>query len=278
MRVWRFLPFRQCNAFENIAVDEAVFRENHRREALPTLRFYGWQSPAVSMGYFQNTFREVDVKSCRRHGIDIVRRPTGGKAVLHDRDLTYAVVARGNDPLFPDDILGTYRVISGCIAEGLSRIGIKAEIADEERSFQDNCLKTSCFSSPSRYELLVEGRKICGSAQVRSHGVFLQHGSILVDFDPFKTCAVMLPHHHEEEKYIEQLWRSVTSIDNHVSQPVDLTMLCDVLRKGFEKALGIRLVEQDLSPEEEELGAWLLRNKYLTDTWNMDGKAMVNES
>ena len=261
-----------------MAIDEAVFRKSQCREALPTLRFYGWQSPAVSMGYFQNTFREVDVESCRFYGIDIVRRPTGGKAVLHDRDLSYAVVARGNDPLFPDDILGTYRVISGCIAEGLSRIGIKAEIADEERSFQDNRLKTSCFSSPSRYELLVEGRKICGSAQVRSRGVFLQHGSLLVDFDPFKTCAVMLPHHHEEERQIEQLRRSVTSIDNHVSQPVDLTMLCDVLRKGFEKVLGIQFVEQDLSPEEEEIGAWLLRNKYLTDTWNIDGKAMVNES
>lgn len=261
-----------------MAVDEAVFRENHRREALPTLRFYGWQSPAVSIGYFQNTFREIDVKSCRRHGIDIVRRPTGGKAVLHDRDLTYAVVARGNDHLFPDDVLGTYRVISGCIAEGLSKIGIEAEIADEERSFQGNRLKTSCFSSPSQYELLVEGRKICGSAQVRSRGVFLQHGSLLVDFDPFKTCAVMLPHHHEEERQIEQLRRSVTSIDNHISQPVDTAMLCDVLRKGFEKVLGIRLVEQGLSPEEEELGARFLRNKYLTDTWNMEGKVMVNES
>ena len=278
MKVWRLLPFRRFNAFENMAIDEAVFRKSQYREALPTLRFYGWQSPAVSIGYFQNTFREVDVESCRFYGIDIVRRPTGGKAVLHDRDLTYAVVARGNDPLFPNDILGTYRVISGCIAEGLSRIGIKAEIADEERSFQGNWLKASCFSSPSRYELLVEGRKICGSAQVRSRDVFLQHGSLLVDFDPFKTCAVMLPHHHEEEKYIEQLWRSVTSIDNHVSQPVDTAMLCDVLRKGFEKVLGIQFVEQDLSPPEEELGARLLRSKYLIDTWNMDGKAMVNES
>ncbi|MDI6775885.1 MAG: lipoate--protein ligase family protein [Syntrophales bacterium] len=278
MKAWRLLPFRQFSAFENMAIDEAIFRENRRREILPTLRFYGWLSPTVSIGYFQDICKEVDVKSCRRYGIDIVRRPTGGKAVFHESELTYAVVARGNYPFFSPDILGTYRVISGCIAEGLSRLGIKAEIADEGRTFQEGLLKTFCFSSPSRYELLVEGRKICGSAQVRSHGVFLQHGSILINFDPFKTCAVMLPHHHEGKKQIEQLRRSVTSIHDHVSPPIDLTMLCEVLREGFEKVMGIQFIEQDLTPPEKEIRTRLLRNKYLTNRWNMEGKVMMNES
>ena len=278
MKAWRLLPFRKFNAFENMAIDEAIFRENLRREIPPTLRFYGWLSPTVSIGYFQDIFKEVDVRSCRRYGIDTVRRPTGGKAVLHERELTYAVVVRGNYPFFPPDILGTYRVIGSCIAEGLSRLGIKAEIADEGRHFQEGLLKTFCFSSPSRYELLVEGRKICGSAQVRSHGVFLQHGSILIDFDPFKACAVTLPHPHEGEKQIEQLQRAVTSIHDHVSPPMDIATLCNVLREGFEKVLGIQFVEQDLTPPEKEIRARLLRNKYSTDRWNMEGKVMRNES
>ena len=276
MKVWRLLSFRHFNAFENMAIDEAIFRENQRREVPPTLRFYGWQLPTVSIGHFQDARKEVAVESCRRCGIDIVRRPTGGKAVFHDKDLTYAVFARENCPFFSPDILGTYRVISSCIAKGLSMLGIKAEIAHEGRSSQENRLKTFCFSSPSRYELLVEGRKICGSAQVRSRGAFLQHGSLLINFDPFKTCAVMLPHYQKWQ--IERMGRSVTSIHDHVISPIDIAMLCEVLREGFKKVLDVRFVEQDLTPEEEELKTRLLRNKYLTDGWNMEGKVRVNES
>jgi lipoate-protein ligase A len=268
---WRLLPFRQLDAFENMAIDEAIFRVNQRREIPPTLRFYGWASSTVSLGYFQDIKKEVDVEACRRHHIHVVRRPTGGKAVLHEGDLTYAIVAREGNSLFPADILGTYRVISRCIACGLAFLGIEAEMAGKSRMLDGDSLKASCFSSPSRYELLVKNRKICGSAQVRSRGVFLQHGSILMDFNPFKTCDVMLPHSDDCEGQVEQLKQSVTSILEHADQPVDIRMVCRMLMAGFEKTLGVELMQGILSAEEEEIKDNLLKRKYMNVRWNMEG-------
>ena len=268
---WRFIPFSRLDAFENMAIDEAVFRINQCRDVPPTLRLYGWSSPTVSLGYFQNIEKEVDVGTCRRHGVTIVRRPTGGKAVLHDGDLTYAVVATEKNPLFPVDLLGTYRVISQCLAHGLAKIGVKAEMAGDSRISQNDSLASSCFSSPSMYELLVKNRKICGSAQVRSRGVFLQHGSILMDFNPFKTCEVMLPHSDDYEGQVERLKHSVTSINEHIHPPVNVNALCDILKAAFENTLNIQLAPGTLSVEEEELKAHLMKNKYMNHQWNMGG-------
>ncbi len=261
-----------------MAIDEAIFRESGRIDALPTLRFYGWSPPSVSLGYFQQTWKEVNVEACRRYDVDIVRRPTGGKAVLHDNDLTYAVIATERNPLFPPDILGTYKVISSCIARGLSELGMEAEMEGEERSNADDDLKAACFSSPSRYELLVRKKKICGSAQLRSKGVFLQHGSVLIDFDPVKTCAVLLPQHGDLTRRVKNLNRSVTSVHEQVGASVSVEEICRVIRTGFEKKLDVKLVEGWLTPEEESLKLRLMNDKYMNDKWNMEGNAQSNGS
>ncbi len=270
--IWRFIPFERLTAFENMAIDEAIFRENQRTYALPTLRFYSWSPPSVSLGYFQPTLEEVNVEACRRYSVDIVRRPTGGKAVLHENDLTYAVIASECNSLFPPDILGTYKVISSCIAGGLSELGIDAEMEGEKRANQDDSLKAACFSSPSRYELLVKKKKICGSAQLRSKGVFLQHGSILVDFDPLKTCTLLLPQ-GSMTRQAEKLHGSVTSIHEQVGASVSVEEICHVIKISFEKKLAIKLVEGCLTPEEESLKLRLMNDKYMNDKWNMEGKA-----
>ena len=269
---WRFISFKRFNAFENMAIDEAIFREYQRTDTPPTLRFYSWSPPSVSLGYFQATWKEVNVEACRRYSVDIVRRPTGGKAVLHENDLTYAVIASERNPLFPPDILGTYKVISGCIARGLSELGIESEMEDDGRSHQDDSLKAACFSSPSRYELLVKKRKICGSAQLRSKGVFLQHGSILVDFDPLKTCALLLPYQEDQTRQAKKLRGSVTSIHEQVGAPVSMENICHVIKKSFEKKLDIEFVEGCLTAHEESLKSRLMNDKYMNDRWNMEGK------
>jgi lipoate-protein ligase A len=254
-----------------MAIDEAMFRVAQGRKMPPTLRLYGWERPAVSLGYFQDIKKEVDIEACRHRQIPIVRRPTGGKAVLHEGDMTYAVVAGERNSLFPTDILGTYRIISGCIAQGLASLGIEADMAADSRVLEGDSLKASCFSSPSRYELLVRNRKICGSAQVRSRGVFLQHGSILMDFDPFKTCEVLLPHSKDGEGQAALLKQSVTSILEQAGSSVDIQAVCRMVTAGFEKTLGIELAEGVLSPEERALKARLLTCKYMNAGWNMEG-------
>jgi len=269
--VWRLLPFRKADAVENMAVDEAVFRTNIRNKALPTLRFYGWQTPALSIGYFQDFAKEVDIGACRSLGIDTIRRPTGGKAVLHDQELTYTVIAGMDTPLFPPDILGTFRIVSSCVAKGLMELGIRAEMRAEGRSDEGGDLHSYCFSCPSRYELLVDGRKICGAAQMRSQGVFLQHGALLTAFDPARTCRVVLPHGDGEEQ-VERLRSAVTSVGEQAGHPIDEETLCRALRKGFEQVLRIRLVEGILTPEEEELKDELMKKKYGNESWTKEGR------
>ena len=276
--IWRFIPYKRSNAFENMATDEALFRENQRKDAKPILRLYSWSPPSISLGYFQETTKEIDVEECRRYRIDIVRRPTGGKAVLHEHDLTYAVIAKDNNPLFPPDILGTYRVISGCIADALSELGINTEMSIYGRTKEENSLKAACFSTPSNYELLVNNRKICGSAQVRSRGIFLQHGSILLDFDPVKNCSLLLPPHGSRERQIEKLRKSVTSIHEHIGSEFSVAKICHILQRSFEKRLGIELVEDGLNAEEEMLMKQLMKDKYSSDNWNIEGKGMLHGS
>lgn len=270
--IWRFISFKRLNAFENMAIDEAIFREKQRTDTPPTLRFYSWSPPSVSLGYFQVARQEVNVEACKKDSVDIVRRPTGGKAVLHESDLTYAVIAGEHNPLFPADILGTYKVISSCIAGGLSELGIEAEMEGKGRSYQGDSLKAACFSSPSRYELLARKRKICGSAQLRSKGIFLQHGSILIDFDPVKTCALLLPQESDRTWLVKKLRGSVTSIHEQIGASVSVEEICQVMKRSFEKKLDIELVEGCLSSEEESLKLRLMNSKYMNDKWNMEGK------
>jgi len=271
VKEWRILPFEKAAAAENMAVDEAVFRKNIRGTSPPTLRFYGWRVPTLSIGCFQDYRKEVDDEACRRFGVQVVRRPTGGKAVLHEQELTYAVIA-GSDPgLFPPDILKTYRVIGRCLSEGLAQIGIRAEMKEEGRRSPEGTLRSACFSFPSRYELLVGGRKICGSAQMRSRGFFLQHGSLLTAFDPRRTCGVMRPR-RALEKEADLLRNAVTSVGEQAGPAVGEECLRRALREGFERTLGIRLREGTLTPEEEALRDELIAKKYGCEEWNREGR------
>lgn len=270
MTRWRLLPFTCLSAPENMAIDEAIFRECRRESSAPVLRFYGWQMPAVSIGRFQDIHAEIDLEACRRLSVPVVRRPTGGKAVFHDGDLTYALAANSRRHGFPPDILGTYRRIGGCLRRGLAELGIQADMAEEGRPREDLISTASCFALPSRYELLVGGRKICGSAQVRSRESFLQQGSLLTGFDARRTCSLMFPVRSRGDQ-IAWLRESVTSLGDHLDPVPDIGALCRAMQKGFETELGIRLEEDRLTRDEEDLKARLLERKYGNAEWTLNG-------
>jgi len=249
-----------------MATDEAIFRVNRQGKMPPTLRFYGWKKPAVSLGYFQNAEEEINCEYCRDRDIDIVRRPTGGKAVLHGDDLTYSLVAREDNPLFSSDVVETYRIISGCIIRGLEKSGVEAKMVEEGRT-GDGPSEAFCFAAAYKNELLADGRKICGSAQVRARGVFLQHGSLLMDFDPSAVCAAIIT--KDTAIAVEKLKASVSSIRKSIGDNIGMDTLCRNIAAGFEEVLNIHLIEGRLSPEEETLRNSLLESKYLIDRWNM---------
>ena len=262
MAVWRLVPFHRYTPRENMAIDEAIFREVQRSGGPPTIRLYGWLSPAVSVGYFQQIDREIDLEACRKSGVSVVRRPTGGKAVYHDDDLTYAVIAGENTSLFPPIILETYRVISQCLVQGLRDLGLEAILAAEGREPGKGSLDASCFSEPSLHELLVKGRKVCGSAQMRSRGVFLQQGSLLMSFDPEKTCDVMLPHREPRARQVQALQKKVTSLYEHLPRSVTRGDVCKSLIGAFQAGWDISFAEGSLTLEEEALKVHLLATKY----------------
>lgn len=265
---WRLLDFQYHNIFENMAIDEAIFQETIKNKKAPTIRFYNSRPVAISIGYFQDAKKEVNIEKCHSAGIDIARRITGGKAVFHFNEITYSVVAGDHEKSFPPDILGTYKVISRCIARGLTYLGIKADLLESGRVLPEQKSETYCFSVPSKNELLVKGRKICGSAQVRKRGGFLQHGSLLLAFDPVKTADFLLPLRSTEQ--IERLRKTVTSVNDEIVSPVDVQKVCFQLKKGFVDELGMNLTEEALTSTEEKLKNELME-KYTNTHWTMQG-------
>lgn len=177
---WRLILEEAAPGAHNMAVDEAL-TETVRASGVPVLRLYGWSPPCLSFGRNQPARGHFDADSLGRVGIEIVRRPTGGRAVLHDRELTYAVVA-------PDRLLGTprnaYRAINEVLVRALERIGASAEIHTAPDSPGPALDTEPCFADPADGELVAEGRKVVGSAQVRLGGVILQHGSIPLSPSP----------------------------------------------------------------------------------------------
>jgi len=268
---WRILPFQTYSAFENMALDEAILLSADSGKSPPTLRFYGWSPPAVSLGYFQDFNREVNLNNCRSLGVDIVRRPTGGKAVLHENEITYSVISAKDNPLFPDNILGTYKVISSCLIEALVSMGINASVVDSGyRQNGTNVLKSLCFSEPSRFELLVAGRKICGSAQVRTKKAFLQHGSLLLSFEPERAVQLLCP--EPAPGLSDKLGRSVTSVNEYTDNFSSRSEAVRILKDSFRKILNIKFSEGTLTPGEQAEKIRLIQEKYSTEDWNIRGK------
>jgi len=261
------------SAGENMAMDEAIFLQSQGKSSPPTIRFYTWLVPAVSIGYFQQVNRDIDLATCRRMSVDVVRRPTGGKAVFHQHDLTYSVVGFEQRNGFPADILGTYQMISRCLIRSLRVLGMEAEMSGEGRTMPAILSGSLCFSAPSRYELLVRERKICGSAQVRSRGSFLQHGSLLLGFDPVKTSEILVSHQNGRDRQTHHLRESVTSLNDEGIALPDMGTLCRILKEGFEKTLDIQLYEGVLTEEEAILKERLLKHKYMNENWNIEGRA-----
>ncbi|HCW50627.1 MAG TPA: hypothetical protein DGR79_00940, partial [Clostridiales bacterium] len=193
-REWRLIVEDEPRcAAENMAVDEAVARSVAAGNAPPTLRFYRWRPPAVSLGYFQDAAEAVDLEACRAEGVSVVRRLTGGRAVLHDREVTYSVVVPS--ALLPDSVVESYRLLAEGLVTGLRALGYRAYLAPErpERAGDPGpgVPGAACFEVPSSYEILVGGRKVVGSAQVRRAGVILQHGSIMLELDAARLARVL---------------------------------------------------------------------------------------
>jgi len=180
MSDWRIVFDPAANGAWNMAVDEVLLDGVAAGSAPPTLRFYAWSPACLSLGYFQ-PFSVVNLEGCRGLGVDVVRRPTGGRAILHDRELTYSVALPASVLGRDAGILPSYRRLSLALQTGLRRLGIDVSLAPESEAPNRALHGPACFDRPSAHEILLHGRKLVGSAQVRRAGALLQHGSIVIE-------------------------------------------------------------------------------------------------
>ncbi|MEW8978689.1 MAG: lipoate--protein ligase family protein [Symbiobacterium sp.] len=268
---WRLLDTGHRPGPENMAIDEAIARAHGRGEVPPTLRFYGWSPPAVSIGYFQSMTKEVDLEAVRAGGYGYVRRPTGGRLIFHHMEITYSVVIR--EDLLPGGVIETYREISQGLLAGLRELGVAAELAGGEqdpRRADPGGFHTACFDSSSAYELQVGGRKVAGSAQTRRDGVILQHGSILLDVDVELLFRLMrLPEGAPAERLMERFRSKSTTLRAALGRQVGYAEVRDALTVGFARALGLTLTPGSLTPAEEKDAQELVETKYGCDNWNL---------
>jgi len=208
------------------------------------LRLYSWTPPAISLGRFQDLARAVDVERAAAAGIDVVRRPTGGRAVLHDGDLTYALVARHDDPVFGGTRFASQRAIGKALALGLGMLGVRADLAPGDPAPAEIARGAAarvpravppCFSTAAREELRAGGRKLLGSARVEARGAFLQHGSLPLARGP-SAIARFLPGDDAARAAAEaRLGAHALSLSEAAGRAITLESACDAVRRGFDE-------------------------------------------
>ncbi|MGV8085647.1 MAG: lipoate--protein ligase family protein [Candidatus Bilamarchaeum sp.] len=243
---WRFIDYTENDGFTNMAIDEAV-SESVSNGTLPTVRFYGWKPSCVSIGYFQSLEKEVDLKTTKNLGVDIVRRRTGGGAVYHDNlgEITYSVIAK--ESLFPKDIIQSYYAICGWVIDSLSILGISAQFKPIN-------------------DIIVNNKKISGNAQTRRNGVLLQHGTVLFSVDVEKMFSVL---NVSDEKIRDKMISSVKERVTSCSVLLPGTSKDDLYRAlvgGFSKDKDV--VFDSLTESEILRSKELVSSKYRSNEWN----------
>ncbi len=262
---WRLIRSSPANGVRNMATDLALVR----LAEVPVLRLYSWSPPALSLGYHQK-LEDIDREQCAELGIDIVRRPTGGRAILHAQELTYAVIVPSAHPWCRAEVVSVYEQISGALLQALRQLGVPAEMAapspQREKAYAG---RVACFARSVRHEICVYGRKLVGSAQRRFRTGLLQHGSILTG-----------PAHERLEELLRiqsgsaaGVKQAAISLQEVLGDSPELPLLEDAVVEGFKRFFQITFVESTLTQAEakqceqearslqESLGA---RGSYLT--------------
>lgn len=269
--IWNFINTGSKNPYYNMAMDEALLNFVSRGEIDPVIRFYTWNPATLSIGYFQRLQKEIDIDKVKEKGYGLVRRQTGGRGVLHDKELTYSVIVPESHPNMPSTVTEAYKIISQGLLEGFKNLGFETYFAiprsKEERDKLKQPRSSVCFNAPSWYELVVEGRKIAGSAQTRQKGVILQHGSILQDididdlFDMFKFKNERL-----KAKMKENFVQKAVAINDISNQHITLNEMENAFEAGFKKGLNIDFKPLELTKKQlEEVQE--LEDKYRSEAW-----------
>ncbi len=265
---WRLLQTSPARGAWNMAVDEAVLEAIGRKESLPTLRLYAWKPPCLSLGYSQ-PFTDVDQISLSARDWDLVRRPTGGRAILHTDELTYSVMGPAEDPRLTGNVLESYRKLAEALLVALRLLGLPAESLPEAASVPGRAQSGPvCFEVPSNYEITVDGKKLIGSAQARRKEGVLQHGSLPLFGDLRRiTHALSFPDEKSREQSGERLLAKATTIETALGSRCSWEQAAQAFASGFRQTLNLELLPGSLTPAEQDRAARLVEEKYANPAW-----------
>lgn len=262
---WRLIVDAESDGATNMAVDQAILDAVVEGLSPPTLRFYAWSPPCLSLGRSQ-PLSDVDLAACRAAGVDVVRRPTGGRSILHTDELTYSVALLQTDPRTEGGVLEGYRRLSEGLLAGLRLLGVPAVHAVGRR-VPDADLTAVCFETPSDWEITVADRKLVGSAQWRARGGVLQHGALPLCGDLTRILDYLALSAAERESQRGHLRLQAITLEEALGRAVSLDQVVQALVAGFAQTLNLTLMPDALSPHEHAAAAEIRATVYTALDW-----------
>ena len=267
MYTWRLLVTSPARGTWNMAVDEAILEHIGHGESFPTLRLYGWEPACLSLGHAQ-PFADVDTARLKEHGWDVVRRATGGRAILHTDELTYSVIGSAAEPVLAGGVLESYNRLAQALSLAVKNLGLL--VAMKELMNAGNMTSTNpiCFEVPSTYEITVAGKKLIGSAQARKKEGVLQHGSLPLTGDLTRICqALVFENESARQKASKRLLARATTVESALGRAVNWESAAQAFIHAFEMQLGLCFERGELSESESRRAEELVREKYSHPSW-----------
>jgi lipoyl(octanoyl) transferase len=264
--VWRLLIDAPAEGGWNMAEDEAMLEHVARGESQPTLRLFAWHPACLSLGYAQ-PYSDVDLVRLRERGWGLVRRPTGGRAILHADELTYSVIAPQSEEHVSGSLLESYNRLAGALLHAVRKLGVDARMTADAEADR-NSVNPVCFEAPSAYEITVDGKKLIGSAQARRKQGVLQHGSLPLHGDLRRITEVLA--YSDAIKRAEAAQRLVlraTTVESVLQRVVGWNEAAEAFVEGFQMVLGLRFERGRLSEPECERTRALVSEKYGRPEW-----------
>lgn len=267
--IWRLLFSAPTDGPMNMAIDQAIMEAVAVDRVPPTLRFYAWDPPCLSLGYTQPV-SEVDRSRLAARGWDLVRRMTGGRAILHTDELTYSVALKADNPIVTADVVESYRRLSRALVVGLQRLGADPQADKLTDGRQAHNAGPVCFEAPSHYEITIDGKKLVGSAQVRKFGAVLQHGSLPLSGDITRICdALVYADDRQREIVRERVRRRATTLEDALHTIIPWDQAAQVLANSFAETFDLAFdTSTGLTPGELARAATLREEQYASDSWN----------
>lgn len=268
LATWRLIISPPSHGAWNMAVDEAILEAVVQRDVPPTLRLYAWQPPCLSLGHAQ-PWADVDLKRLATFGWDLVRRPTGGRAILHTDELTYAVISPQEEPRLMGGVLESYRRLSQALLEALNLLSLPAQAQPMAASEENgNAKGPVCFEVPSNYEITVNGKKLLGSAQARKQGGILQHGTLPLWGDLTRiTQALHYENESQGERSAARLKERATTVEEILGYRPTWEVAARAFISAFEQELALELEPAELSAAEQGRAMELVGEKYGNPIW-----------